>query len=192
MKEKKSNVSLERIMAASTKKVGVMIAVIVISSIIIAGTGIGIWLGVRSNLHPDPGWTLKITGNVQGGNTTITMSEILNMPAYKAVYEIRAKTNTNYTFQGAILANLFQDEINIDPSAENVTFIAADGYQWTFPITEIQNNNTYILAYIQNNQYLDSFDDGGNGYLWLIVPNYDEFDFNGQRCVKSTVEIYFE
>ncbi|MCK5159294.1 MAG: hypothetical protein KAR08_09065, partial [Candidatus Heimdallarchaeota archaeon] len=130
--------------------------------------------------------------NVQGGNTTITMSEILNMPSYRAEYEIRAKTNTIYLFQGAILANLFQDVINIDPSAENVTFIAADEYQWTFPIIEIQNNNTYILAYMQNNQYLDSFDNGGNGYLWLIVPNYDEFDFNGQRCVKSTVEIYFE
>ena len=192
MKEKKSNVSLERTMAASTKKVGLLITVIVISSMIIVGTGIGIWLGVRSNLHPDPGWTLKISGNVQGGNTTITMSEILNMPSYRAEYEIRAKTNTIYLFQGAILANLFQDVINIDPSAENVTFIAADEYQWTFPIIEIQNNNTYILAYIQNNQYLDSFDDGGNGYLWLIVPNYDEVDFNGQRCVKSTVEIYFE
>ena len=192
MKEKKNNVSLERIMAASTKKIGLTIAVIVISSMIIVGTGIGIWLGVKSNLHPDPGWTLKISGNIQGGNTTITISEILNMPAYKAEYEIRAKTNTIYLFQGAILANLFQDEINIDPSAENVTFIAADGYQWTFPIIEIQNNNTYILAYMQNNQYLDSFDDGGNGYLWLIVPNYDEFDFNGQRCVKSTVEIHFE
>ncbi|MHA1123069.1 MAG: hypothetical protein ACTSPC_09770 [Candidatus Heimdallarchaeota archaeon] len=192
MKEKKNNVSLERKMAASTKKVGVIITVIVISSMIIVGTGIGIWLGVRSNLHPDPGWTLKITGNIQGGNTTITMSEIINMPAYKAVYEIRAKTNVNYTFQGAILANLFQDVINIDPSAENVTFIAVDEYQWTFPIIEIQNNNTYILAYLQNNQYLDSFDDGGNGYLWLIVPNYDEYDFNGQRCVKNTIEIHFE
>lgn len=179
-------------MVASTKKVGVMIAVIVISSMIIVGTGIGIWFGVRSNLHPDPGWTLNITGNVQGGNTTITMSEILNMPAYKAEYEVRAKTNTIYLFQGAILANLFQDEITIDPSAENVTFIAVDDYQWTFPIAEIQNNNTYILAYMQNNQYLDSFDDGGNGYLWLIVPNYDEFDFNGQRCVKNTIEMYFE
>lgn len=179
-------------MAASTKKVGVLIAVVVISSMIIVGTGIGIWLGVKSNLHPDPGWALKISGNIQGGNTTITMSEILNMPSYRAEYEIRAKTNTIYLFQGAILANLFQDAINIDPSAENVTFIAADEYQWTFPIIEIQNNNTYILAYMQNNQYLDSFDNGGNGYLWLIVPNYDEFDFNGQRCVKSTVEIYFE
>ncbi|MCG3252918.1 MAG: hypothetical protein KAX09_03650 [Candidatus Heimdallarchaeota archaeon] len=192
MKERKNNVSLERKMAASTKKVGVVITVIVISSMIIVGTGIGIWLGVRSNLHPDPGWTLKITGNIRGGNTTITMSEIINMPAYKAVYEIRAKTNVNYTFQGAILANLFQDVINIDPSAENVTFIAVDEYQWTFPIIEIQNNNTYILAYLQNNQYLDSFDDGGNGYLWLIVPNYDENDFNGQRCVKNTIEIHFE
>lgn len=192
MKEKKSNVSLERIMAASTKKVGVIIAVIVISSMIIVGTGIGIWLGVRSNLHPDPGWTLKITGNVQGGNTTITMSEILNMPAYKAEYEIRGSTVDTYLFRGIILANLFQEAINIDPSAVNVTFIALDDHQWIFPISEILNNNTYILAYMQNNQYLDSFDDGGNGYLWLIVPQYDEFDYNGQRCVKSTVEIYFE
>jgi len=105
-------------MAASTKKVGVTIAVIVISSMIIVGTGIGIWLGVRSNLHPNPGWTLKISGNIQGGNTTITMSEILNMPAYKAVYEIRAKTNVNYTFQGAILADLFQDVIKSLPRCD--------------------------------------------------------------------------
>ena len=192
MKEIKSNVSLERIMAASTKKIGLIITVIVISSMIIVGTGIGIWLGVRSNLHPNPGWTLKISGNVQGGNTTITMSEILNMPAYKAEYEIRAKTNTIYLFQGAILANLFQEAINIDPSAENVTFIATDEYQWTFPILEIQNNNTYIIAYMLNSQYLESYEEGGNGYLWLIVPNYDEFDSNGQRCVKNTIEIYFE
>jgi len=179
-------------MAEITKKVGLTITVIVISSLIIAGTGIGIWLGVRSNLHPNPGWTLKISGNIQGGNTTITLSEIFNMPSYKGDYEIRAKTATTYLFQGAILANLFQDAINIDPSAENVTFIAADDYQWIFPIIEIQNNNTYILAYMQNNQYLESFEDSGNGYLWLIVPNYDEFDFNGQRCVKNVVEIHFE
>ena len=189
---KKLYVSLERTMAEITKKVGLTITVIVISSLIITGTGIGIWLGVRANLHPEPGWTLKISGNVQGGNTTITLSELLNMPSYKGEYEIRAKTATTYLFQGAILATLFQEAINIDPSAENVTFIAADEYQWTFPILEIQNNNTYILAYMQNSQYLESYEEGGNGYLWLIVPNYDEFDSNGQRCVKNTIEIYFE
>ena len=42
-------------MAENTKKVGLTIAVIVISSIVITGTGIGIWLGVRANLHPNPG-----------------------------------------------------------------------------------------------------------------------------------------
>ncbi|MBK5112008.1 MAG: hypothetical protein KGD59_03840 [Candidatus Heimdallarchaeota archaeon] len=179
-------------MAESTKKMGLIITVVVVSSLIITGTGIGIWLGVRASLHPEPGWTLDLTGKIQGGNTTITMSEILNLPSYKAEYEIRAKTNVVYLFQGAILANLFQDAITIDPTAENATFIASDDYQWTFSIDEILNNNTYILAYMQNNKYLDSYENDGNGYLWLVVPNYDEFDFNGQRCVKNVVEIYFE
>lgn len=179
-------------MAEITKKTGLIITVVVVSSLIITGTGIGIWLGVRASLHPEPGWTLDLTGDIQGGNTTITISEIFNLPSYKAEYEIRASTNNFYTFQGAILANFFQEVITIDPLAENATFIASDGYQWTFAIDEILNNNTYILAYMQDNKYLDSYENGGNGYLWLIVPNYDEFDFNGQRCVKSVAEIYFE
>jgi len=180
-------------MVESKKNIGLVVTVVVISSVIITGTGIGIWLGVKSNLHPEPGWTLELTGNIENGNTTITMSEIIISTSYKAEYEIRSTNTTNtYLFQGVILANFFQEIITIEPSAENVTFIAAENSQWTFPISEILNNNTYILAYMQNNKYLSSFEEGGNGYLWLIVPNYDEFDFNEQRCVKSVVEIYFE
>ncbi len=179
-------------MAESTKKIGSIISVVVISSVIMVGTGIGIWLGVKTNLHPEPGWTLALTGNIAGGNTTIIMSEILLLLSDKAEYEIRTNVTNVYLFQGVILASFFQESITINPSAENVTFIGADEYQWTFPISEILNNDTYILAYMLNNHYIPSFEEGGNGYLWLIVPNYNEFDSNGERCVKSVVEIYFE
>ncbi|NHJ32377.1 MAG: hypothetical protein FK732_05910 [Asgard group archaeon] len=181
-------------MAEIGKKTGLIITVVVVSSLILTGTGIGIWLGVRANIHPEPGWTLKITGNVQGGNTTITMSEIINSDHHRGEYDIQSGGGIDtYLFQGVILSILFQELININPDAENVSFIPQDYYSsQPISISEILNNNTYILAYMENNRYLNNYESGGNGYLWLIVPKANPSDYNGPRCVKNVVEIYFE
>jgi len=182
-------------MSGKSVNVTRLVLVIVFSVLILTGTGIGIWLGVRNNAtqHPNPTWSFKVSGNIVGGGSiNITMQTMLSLPSYEQEYTIKAKTDYVATFKGVQLSYLFTNVINVDPSAKNVTFSAWDGYSWKFNLSEVLNNNTYILAYAVDGEYLTSYPEGGNGYLWLIVPAKNPADFNGQRCVKSVTEIIFE
>ena len=134
----------------------------------------------------------KISGNIVGGDFNITLEELLDMPSHEQEYTIRAKTNNTDDYKGVQFTYLFNDEIDIEPTAEYVTFIAWDGYAWKFSISELLGNDTYILAYEMNNEYLTSYLEDGIGYLYLIVGSTDDYPFNGQRSVKSVVEISFE
>lgn len=180
-------------MSEKSIKVTRLVLVIIFSVVILTGTGVGIWVGVRNNslTHPNPTWSFKVSGNIVGGEINITMQTMLSLPSYEQVYTIKAKTNYDALFKGVQLSYLFTEVIDVNPSAKNVTFSAWDGYSWTFNLSEVLNNDTYILAYMKDGQYLTSYPEGGNGYLWLIVPAKNPADFNGQRCVKSVTEIIF-
>ena len=162
-------------MAEKTVKIITIIFVSVASAIIIAGMGVSMWLGVK-NLsevpQQDPNWSFKISGNIFGEDFNITLEELLEMPSYEQEYTIRAKTNKTDNYTGVQLTYLFNDVIDIDPTAENVTFIAWDGYAWKFSISELLRNDTYILAYEMNDESLTSYLEDGIGYLYLIVGYY--------------------
>jgi len=181
-------------MAAKTINTRTLILVISISAVIIAGTGISIWLGVRyaNSKHPDLDWNLEISGNLVGDDFNITMAEILAMPSYEQEYTIKGFPDDLIAdFKGIQLDHLFTSIIDIDPSAVNVTFTAWDDYSKTFTIAELSNNATFILAYKQDGQFLANYPDGGSGYLYLIMPAKNPSDYNGQYCVKSVVELLF-
>ncbi|MHA1738328.1 MAG: molybdopterin-dependent oxidoreductase [Candidatus Heimdallarchaeota archaeon] len=176
------------------KKTGTLITVIALSAVILAGTGVSIWLGVRyaNNKHPALDWSLKASGNLVGDDFNITMAELLNMPSYEQEYTISGwPDDTIATFKGVQLSYLLENVINYDPSAVNITFSAWDGYSWTFDIAQFINNDTYILAYEQDGQFLTSYPEGGIGYLYLVMGAKNPSDFNGQYCVKSVVELIF-
>ena len=183
-------------MAKGTMKTSTLIIVIAVAAIVIAGTSVGIWLGVRNNLadtdHPDQDWSFKVTGEIVGDDFNITIQELLNMPQHEGEYSVKAKPPiTTETYKGVTLQYLFAEEISIASSASKVTFIAWDGYSWTFDISTFVNNASHILAHSIDGQYYDSYPNGGDGYLRLIMPASGADDFNGQYCVKCVVELRF-
>lgn len=179
-------------MTEKSVKLGTLIVVIAFSALVISGTGVGIWIGVRNTSHPNLEWSFKISGNIVGDDFNITMSELLDMPALTQEYTIRAKTNVTNFYTGVQLTHLFTNIIDIAPTAENVTFIAWDGYAWSFSISEFLNDETYILSYAIDGEFFDSYLEDDIGYLYLIVHSTEDFPWNGQRSIKSVVEINFE
>ena len=187
-------------MAEKSLKVLTIVIVVIVSSAIVAGTSVGIWLGVRNANnnttngpcdHPDCDWAFNITGKIDGGDFSITMSELLNMPQHEEDYVVKAKPPYfEGTFTGVQIGYLFDHVIDIDSSATTVTFIGEDGYAWSFSL-DIGDNESNILAHSVDGEYFDSYADDGDGYLRLIMHASGVDDFNGQYCVKNVVELRF-
>ena len=183
-------------MAAQKLSTTTLIIVISLSAVILAGTGISIWLGVTytpplvDTDHPDQDWEFMVTGNLVGDDFNISIQELLNMPQHSELYEILSDPPYTANFSGVQIQYLFDNVIDIDPSATTVTVIAWDGYAWAFSIAELGNNESNILALSKNGQYLENYP-SGNGYLRLIVPSSGPDDFNSQYCVKNVVELRF-
>ena len=185
-------------MAQRTVKTSTIIIAIVIGTIVIAGTSVGIWLGVRNkdpNLidtnHPDQDWEFMITGKIKGGDFNISIKEFLNMPQHSEIYEILSDPPYSANFSGVQIQYLFNNIIDIDSSATSVTFYAQDGYFWGFDISSIGTNSSNILAISKNGQYLEGYHEGGIGYLRLIIPSSGPDDFNSQYCLKNVIELRF-
>lgn len=183
-------------MAQKTLKISTLIIAISIGVIVITGTSIGIWLGIRNSIkdteHPDQDWSLKISGNIVGDDFNITIKELLNMPQHEEEYTIRASPPYFVgIFKGVEISYLFNNIIDIDPTATDVTFIAWDGYSLLFSISVISSNDSNILAHSLDGEYYESYPNNGHGYLRLIIPSSGPDDFNGQYCIKSVVEIIF-
>lgn len=180
-----------------TLKTSTLIIVISLSAVILAGTGISIWLGVTytpplvDTDHPDQDWEFMVTGNIVGDDFNISIKELLNMPQHEADYEIKSDPAYTSTFIGVKISYLFDVIIDIDPSATTVTFVAWDGYSKLFPIVDILANDSNILAHSIDGAFMENYPDGGNGYLRLIMPSYGSYDPNSEFCVKNVVEILF-
>ena len=182
-------------MSKKAKISTILLIVIPVSVLVITGASIGIWLGVRNNLgnHPDPTWSFKVSGNLVGGDYNITISELLAMEQYEAEVFVNKKPEVNYTstFTGVNLAYLF-DQIPIGETAVNVTFIGEDGYGATkIHSLSVADNSTWILAYAIDRSYFDSYQDGGDGYLYFIKPQSTPDEYNAQYCIKNVAEIRF-
>ena len=176
------------------QKITKIILVVVISSVILTGTSLGIWFTLKEQVlgnHPDPDWELMITGSVIGGDFNITLQEIIDMPWFERNYIIRGTTTNTYTYRGVSLNYLFNTELPITDNATTVTFIAIDAYQISFAIADMIAEEARILAYARDGQYLLNQTAGGNGYLRLIIPPENDEDFNGPNCLKWIVEIKF-
>ncbi|NHJ47558.1 MAG: molybdopterin-dependent oxidoreductase [Asgard group archaeon] len=165
---------------------------VAIGSIILTGTGIGIWLGVRNTdlgIHPDDEWELMITGNIIGDDFNLTLTEITSMPYFEQGYIIKGSTTVEYVYRGVSISHLIANEIPVEANATTITFVAIDQYEISFSISELTSDDANILAYARNGQYLLNQTAGGNGYLRLIIPQTSEDDFNGPSCLKWIVEI---
>ncbi|HUT80767.1 MAG TPA: molybdopterin-dependent oxidoreductase [Candidatus Bathyarchaeia archaeon] len=176
------------------RKLGLILIVASVSVVAITGTGIGIWLGVKSQNflpHPDSEWSFKISGNIVGEDFNITLAELIAMPSHKDDYVIRGSTTFEAEYQGVLLSYLFEDIIDVNVSATTVTFVAIDEYSLNFNIDELLSKDSPILAYKMDGQYLESKEDGGTGYLRLILPPESDQDYNGPLCLKWIVEIIF-
>lgn len=188
-------------MTEKSTKILTIVIVVIISSVIVAGTSVGIWLGVRNANnntpnglcdHPDCDWAFNVTGKIAGGNFSISLSELLNMPQHEEEYIVKAKLPYfEGTFTGVQIKYLFDHVIDIDSSATTVTFIGEDGYAWSFVIEDIHYNESNILAHSVDGEYFDSYADDGDGYLRLIMHASGIDDFNGQYCVKNVAELRF-
>ncbi|NHJ05528.1 MAG: hypothetical protein EAX90_11940 [Candidatus Heimdallarchaeota archaeon] len=178
------------------QKTAKIILIVIISSIIISGTSVGIWYAIKNNQeditpHPDSDWKLLISGDLDGDDFNITLNEIIEMPSYKQDYTIRGSDTYIAEYEGASIQYLIQNEININSSATIITFVSNDSYELSFNIDELTSNEANILAYKKNGEYLKSQSEGGNGYLRLIIPPKNDQDYNGPLCLKWVVEIKF-
>ncbi|NHK29715.1 MAG: hypothetical protein FK730_00085 [Asgard group archaeon] len=179
-------------MSEKTKQIVTIVLISTLSAMVLAGTSVGIWLGATNNMqHPEPEWALEIRGNIVGDSITINMSEILDMPFYRDKYIIRSGNTIEARFQGVKLSYLFNEVIDVQQSAVNVTFVAFDGFNKTLNLTDIFGNDRNILAYKMNRYFMDNYQNEGDGYLRLIIAAEDENDYNGQFCVRNIVEIIF-
>ncbi|NHJ87961.1 MAG: molybdopterin-dependent oxidoreductase [Asgard group archaeon] len=166
--------------------------IVVIIILVGSGTGIGIWLGISNNdlgPHPDAEWSLQITGNIIGDDFNITLSELLEMPTHKEKYTIRGSTTFEAVYQGVSISYLVTNILNINTSATTIIFEAYDSYQIHFSISEIIADESNILAYAMDNEYLTNYTVGGTGYLRLVIPPASESDYNGPLCLKWITKI---
>jgi DMSO/TMAO reductase YedYZ molybdopterin-dependent catalytic subunit len=179
-------------MSERTKQIVIIVVISTLSVMVLATTSVGIWLGASNNMqHPDPDWQLQISGNIVGDSQTLNMSEILDMPSYKDKYVIRSGNTIVARFQGVKLSYLFNEVIDVQQSAVNVTFVAFDGFNKTLNLTDIFDDDRNILAYKMNRYFMDNYQNEGDGYLRLIIAAEDENDYNGQFCIRNVVEIIF-
>jgi hypothetical protein len=167
---------------------------IIIGCIIIGGVTTGIWLGIRNNNqeqeHPEPEWSLLITGNLTNiSSMNITMEELLAMLSFEKEYLIRGSDTYNAVFKGISLNYLLENVITIDEEATTVRFIAYDEYSINMALSKLLANEEIILAYEKEGEFLKPASEGGIGYLRLIDPPVDEGDYNGPRCLKNIVEL---
>ncbi|NHJ39697.1 MAG: molybdopterin-dependent oxidoreductase [Asgard group archaeon] len=173
-------------------KIPKIIVISIIVIVISTGTGIGIWLGIRNlslGPHPDEDWSLQISGNIIGGDFNITIAELLEMPIHKEKYTIRGSTTFKAIYQGVSISYLIQNIIDINTSATTISFEAIDEFSIHFNITEIIADESNILAYAMDNQYLTNSTEGGTGYLRLIIPPANDSDYNGPLCLKWVAKI---
>ena len=186
-------------MAAQGISTRTLIIVISLSAIILAGTGISIWLGVTHTPytpplvetdHPDQEWEMMITGLVDGGDFNISIQELLNMPQHWENYLIESDPAYTANFSGVKIQYLFETIIEIDPTATSVAFVAWDGYSFGFALDSNITHSSNILALQKNGQFLENYPEG-NGYLRLIVHEDSFVDPNSQYCVKNILEIRF-
>ena len=177
-------------MSTKNQNIITIIIVSVLSLLVIASTGITIYLGKLNAPHPDGDWSFKISGNIIGDEFNITMDELTAMPSYKKDYVMQGDDLYIAEFQGVQISYLLDNIIDVNPSATTIAFIAFDTYQIPFQLSTLLQYQSVILAYKKNGQYLESYQDGGIGYLRLIIPQ-EMVEFNAQMCLKGVVEIRF-
>ncbi len=128
---------------------------------------------------------------VQGENTLAswTIAELQEMPAVEAYKEISSSNHANDAglFRGVALYTLLQSAGGEAlQNASKVYVYAKDGYMTSYKMSEISNNDGFLLAYSKDGQSLGSMgDDNGSGPLRLVVVS-DEF---GTRSCKYVYKI---
>jgi DMSO/TMAO reductase YedYZ molybdopterin-dependent catalytic subunit len=163
---------------------------------VIAGAmiSVGIWYKVSTKTapHPDQTWSFRITGSIVEESTNITIGEMLNMPYLERQYIMRTSNPYTAVYRGVRMSYLLTTIVTVNDTATELQAKAADGYTLTYDLSELLSNENIILAYMMDGEYLESFEDGGEGYLRIIIPPKDENDFNGQRCLKNVVELIIQ
>lgn len=128
---------------------------------------------------------------VQGENTlkTYTMASLQALPAISAEKEIVSGSHANDSgvFMGVALHQLLADAAGADAlaQAKKIYVYAQDGYMTSYKMSEIANNDNFMLAYSKDGKSLGSMADGGTGPVRLLVVS-DEF---GTRSTKYAYKI---
>lgn len=174
-------------------KKSLLLTIIISSIVVVSAASLGIYFGVfyekELGPHPDGEWTLKITGDLIGGEFNISINELLEMPSYKEDYVIKGSSTEIVEYRGISLSYLINNIINYNENAVQINFIAIDEYSIPFSIEDLLANNRIIIAYMKEGVYLEGPDEDGFGYLRLIVPQSSPEEFNGPYCLKNLVEL---
>lgn len=128
---------------------------------------------------------------VQGESTlkAYTMAQLQALPALSAEKEIVSGSHANDAgvFTGVALHALLKDAAGEDALADvkKIYVYAQDGYMTSYKMSEIANNDNFLLVYSKDGNSLGSMADGGTGPVRLLVVS-DEF---GTRSTKYTYKI---
>ncbi len=155
------------------------IAVAVISLIVVLAISV-FYINYLYNMEPYV--NLEIKGKVYI-STNCTLSDFLGYP--KITLDVNSDTQQGTaTYNGTSVAYLL-NAARLHEDATNAIIQSADGTTETFTLDYIfENKDTMIFAFIKNNTYLSSLNNG-EGPLRLIISNEQD----SQKWLKDVVSI---
>ena len=172
------------------KKTTILIVVLV--NIILIGSLITIYFTV---LH-EPGdnnetevWTLTIKGDIEN-NLVYNISELEQFTSITQEYTIQGNPTYNADYTGISLYYIVTEIANVTADCD-IRVNAIDHFAYVLTLDEVNDTQNIIIAYKKNGDYIESYYDGGEGPLRLIIPQKFSGDWNGQFCVKfvSSIQI---
>lgn len=117
----------------------------------------------------------------------------INVPFDTNVYEFLRKTDTAYTFSGAV-ANLFESNYNLAYSAVGYLTITVGDLSVTFYSDYIEQDHSRTIASVAREAYADRADAQSEDYPYYVEKegNYSPYSNSSLAKIKAFADAYME
>lgn len=117
----------------------------------------------------------------------------INVPFDTNVYEFLKKTDTAYTFSGAV-ANLFESNYNLAYSAVGYLTITVGDLSVTFYSDYIEQDHSRTIASVAREAYADRADAQSEDYPYYVEKegNYSPYSNSSLAKIKAFADAYME
>ena len=117
----------------------------------------------------------------------------INVPFDTNVYEFLKKTDTAYTFSGAV-ANLYESNYNLAYSAVGYLTITVGDLSVTFYSDYIEQDHSRTIAFVAREAYTDRADVQSEDYPYYVEKegNYSPYSNSSLAKIKAFADAYME